>query len=328
VHSEEYVDSVLNGSCFSAYLGAGDTQDGQALEATTKAALMAVGCVVDGSIAVSNGSSRNSLVIVRPSSHAARATTFAFPSVFANVAIAAKTLVRSHQANRVLIVNWGACQGSNLQEIFRFDENVLVISVHQAHPDAAGQIEDLSAEGVAGHGINIPFPAHNDITYGDSEFLGAFYSIVIPVGQAFRPDVVILAAGFHTWGSQINVSPSGYAHLTKLLMQLAGGKLVFVLDGTDNPEMLTPNVEGCLHALLGDKLPDLNDASKPPNATAVQVFEDVMRTHSKTWHMLDNALEYIQYSPAAHGEVASDAEKSAWNATLALASLSMAHVKA
>ena len=31
--------------------------------------------------------------------------------------------------------------------------------------------------------------------FGDSEFLGSFYSIVIPVGQAFRPDIVLLAGG-------------------------------------------------------------------------------------------------------------------------------------
>jgi acetoin utilization deacetylase AcuC-like enzyme len=73
---------------------------------------------------------------------------------------------------------------------------------------------EVGGEGAEGFNLNIPFPTQNgegtnifDILcfeelnlmlfseFGDSEYLGSFYSIVVPIGQAFRPDIVILAAG-------------------------------------------------------------------------------------------------------------------------------------
>ena len=112
---------------------------------------------------------------------------------------------------------------AGLQTEFYSDRNVLTISLHASSSGMiaiatglqfhtfTGLIDEVGAEGAEGFNINIPFHGleerlfslslpHLSLTsispvFGDSEYLGAFYSIVLPIANAFRPDLVIYVPG-------------------------------------------------------------------------------------------------------------------------------------
>eukprot|EP01050_Picozoa_sp_SAG11_P022283 SAG11_NODE_4176_length_2027_cov_1.162344_2_plen_81_part_01 len=69
---------------------------------------------------------------------------------------------------------------------------------------------------------------------GDSEYLAAFAKVLVPIALEYRPELVIIGAGFDSgrgdpWG-ECDVTTEGYANLTSLLITISGGKLVLVLE--------------------------------------------------------------------------------------------------
>ena len=49
-------------------------------------------------------------------------------------ALAARTAVRKHHVERVLILDWDVHHGNGTQEIFESDPNVLYVSIHRLGP--------------------------------------------------------------------------------------------------------------------------------------------------------------------------------------------------
>ena len=47
-----------------------------------------------------------------------------------------------------------------------------------------------------GMNVNIPFSGGLNPPYGDPEYLAAFRGIVIPILSQFRPDIILVSAGF------------------------------------------------------------------------------------------------------------------------------------
>ena len=65
---------------------------------------------------------------------------------------------------------------------------------------------------------------------GDADYLHAFHHLVMPIAYEYSPDVVIISAGFDAAKGDplggCNVTPTGYAHMTSMLMGLARGRVV------------------------------------------------------------------------------------------------------
>lgn len=81
------------------------------------------------------------------------------------------------------------------------------------------------------------------------------------------------------------VSPTGYAHMTQMLKNLAGGKLLLVLEGGYNVKVVGDCSEACTRSLLGQPAPKF--ASKlVPSPAAISVVESVVRIHSAYWNCL------------------------------------------
>merc|ERR1711933_513221 len=91
---------------------------------------------------------------------------------------------------------------------------------------------------------------------GDAEILDAFERVLLPIAEAFQPDLVLVSAGFDSAEGdplgQCRVSPAGLHALTRLLSNLADGRVVVALDGGYNLDSISASMTACLRALLDD----------------------------------------------------------------------------
>jgi acetoin utilization deacetylase AcuC-like enzyme len=129
-------------------------------------------------------------------------------------------------------VDWDVHHGNGTEEIFREDDSVLTISLHQEGLFSAhtGQID---ARGAAN--INVPLPAGT----GDDGYVHAFDRVVAPAVRAFAPDLVLIGAGQDAAATdplgRMSLTFPGFPGLTDRVVALAGevcgGRLVAMLEG-------------------------------------------------------------------------------------------------
>jgi len=197
-----------------------------------EAALAAVGAATAAVDDVYSGAADNVFVAARPPGHhAERATAMGF-CLFNNAAIAARHAQKSHGAERVAIVDWDVHHGNGTQDIFWSDPSVLYSSTHQMplYPGtgAPGEIG-------AGNIVNAPLSPGS----GGELFREAFNSRVLPAVDRFRPDLIIISAGFDAHHrdplAEINLVEDDFDWATGQLMEragrYAGGRLVSLLEG-------------------------------------------------------------------------------------------------
>ena len=234
VHTPEYLKLVR------ADIGAGrrtlSTGDTELSPGSLAAAMAAAGTVVSAVDAVMRGRARNAFCAVRPPGHhASQARGMGF-CVFNNLAIGARHAARAFGAERVLIADWDVHHGNGTQAIFWSDGSVLFFDTHQ-HPWYPGTgSADESGEG-KGRGliVNRPFPAGS----GRDEILTAFRTGLVPAAERFKPDLVMISAGFDSRAGdplgQFTLGDADFADLTTLVLEIAKqharGRLVSVLEG-------------------------------------------------------------------------------------------------
>ena len=87
--------------------------------------------------------------------------------------------------------------------------------------------------------------------------LKAFRDILVPAADAFRPDLVLVSAGFdaHRFDLAMNVSYEGFASMTGIVREIAdrhcGGRLAMVLEGGYHTESLARSVHATLEVMAG-----------------------------------------------------------------------------
>ncbi len=199
-------------------------------------ALAAAGGVLNAVDAVVERRAANAFCVVRPPGHhATRQRGMGF-CIFNNVAIAARYAQRRYGIDRVLIADWDVHHGNGTQDIFYDDGSVFFFSTHQYpwYPGTgpADETGDGAGEGAT---LNCPFPAGS----GRAEILGAFENRLLPAVRAFRPDLVLLSAGFDSrLGDPLGrftLSDADFGDLTARMLEIAdqyaGGRLISVLEG-------------------------------------------------------------------------------------------------
>jgi acetoin utilization deacetylase AcuC-like enzyme len=253
IHAPEYVERVRQ-SCRSG-IGYVDTHDAPASTNSYDVALMAVGGVLCAVEAVMEGRIKNAFCALRPPGHHAlkdRAMGFCF---FNNIAIAARYIQKQHKLAKVLIVDWDVHHGNGTQAAFYDDPTVFYFSVHQSpfYP-GTGQADETGEGRGVGFTLNVPLAAGS----GDAAYKKAFGERLKPAAAAFKPDFVLISAGFDAAQDdllgQMKVTPEGYAELTRIVKGIAAeyakGRLVSVLEGGYNLEALAASVEAHLRALM------------------------------------------------------------------------------
>lgn len=200
---------------------------------TLQAALRAIGGAIAAVDDVMAGKADNAFVASRPPGHhAGRAATAGF-CLFNNAAIAAAHARAAHGVERVAIVDWDAHHGNGTQEIVQNDPDTLFASTHEAdlYP-FSGRAEET---GVAGNVVNAPLLAG---ATGD-QFREAFRDRILRALDNFRPDLVIVSAGFDAHhrdrASHLNLTGEDFDWATGRIMEIAGdsagNRVVSLLEG-------------------------------------------------------------------------------------------------
>lgn len=198
-----------------------------------QAALTGIGGAIAAVDDVFTGKADNVFVASRPPGHHAEKDKAMGFCLFNSVAIAARHAQQVYGVERVAIVDWDVHHGNGTQDIFWDDPSVLFCSTHQMplYP-WSGEVKETGAHDNI---INAPLSAHSA---GD-HFREAFSSRVLPALHNFRPDFILISAGFDAHHrdplAQINLVGDDFDWATGKLMDVAerycGNRLVSLLEG-------------------------------------------------------------------------------------------------
>uniref|UniRef100_A0A674IIR3 Histone deacetylase n=1 Tax=Terrapene triunguis TaxID=2587831 RepID=A0A674IIR3_9SAUR len=227
------------------------------------AARLAVGCVIELVFKVATGELKNGFAVVRPPGHHAEESTPMGFCYFNSVAIAAKLLQQRLNVSKILIVDWDVHHGNGTQQAFYSDPNVLYISLHRYDDGnffpGSGAPDEVGTGPGVGFNVNMAFTGGLEPPMGDTEYLTAFRTVVMPIANEFAPDVVLVSSGFDAVEGHptplggYNLSAKCFGYLTKQLMGLAGGRIVLALEGGHDLTAICDASEACVSALLGNE---------------------------------------------------------------------------
>lgn len=205
-------------------------------------AMLAAGGAIVGVDAVmagtSHGGVHNAFCALRPPGHHAERDRAMGFCLLNNVAIAAQHAIDSHKLQRVAVVDFDVHHANGTQHIFESRPDVLVISLHE-HPQhlypGSGYSYEKGTDAGEGRTINLPL----DPGWGDREYRMAFLQTVLPALDKFRPELLLVSAGFDASSfdplAHMKVTVEGFSWMTRQLKMAAErhchGRLVSVLEG-------------------------------------------------------------------------------------------------
>jgi acetoin utilization deacetylase AcuC-like enzyme len=253
-HTRSYIELVEREVAYDrGQLSTGDTAIGRH---SADVARVAAGCALQAVDAVFTGEVTNAFCAVRPPGHHASANRGMGFCLFNTVAVAARYAQQRYSVERVLIADWDVHHGNGTQDIFYNDGSVLFFSTHQSpwYPGTGASSEKGEGAGT-GKTLNCPFGAGA----GRAEIVGAFRDVLLPAAEAFRPELILISAGFDSrLGDplgQFRLTDADFSELTRLMMDIAtkqcAGRLVSVLEGGYSLQGLAAGIEAHVQALLG-----------------------------------------------------------------------------
>ncbi len=254
-HTRHYVELVQR---VSQQGGGHLDMDTYVRPASYQAALMAAGGLVEATRAVLDGQVDNAFALVRPPGHHALRDRGMGFCLFNNVAIAARYALAERGVERVLIVDFDVHHGNGTQEEFEHDPAVMYLSTHQyPHYPGTGSWSETGHGDGAGTVVNVPLAGH----VGDQGFARILAEIVVPAARRFRPQLVLVSAGYDAhWDdplASLLLSVGGYTAIARALNDLAtelcAGRLVFTLEGGYHLQALAYSVLNTFAVLLGDQ---------------------------------------------------------------------------
>ncbi|MEO1141207.1 MAG: histone deacetylase family protein [Pseudomonadota bacterium] len=194
--------------------------------------LHVTGAAVDAVDSVFEKKADNAFISMRPPGHHAEKTTAMGFCLVNHVAIAARYAQEHHGCERVAIVDFDVHHGNGTQDIFYDDPTVLFASTHQMplYPGSGA----LNETGV-GNVFNAPLSPGDD----GSKFKEAFRDRVLPSVENFKPDLILISAGFDAHYrdplASLNFVADDYDWATGKLMEIAEtcceSRVVSLLEG-------------------------------------------------------------------------------------------------
>ncbi|MFH1488228.1 MAG: histone deacetylase [Pseudomonadota bacterium] len=289
VHSRNYIESLAateGKAC--TYLD----PDTQTCARSYEAALLAAGGLCEAIARVRRGDLDNAFALIRPPGHHAEKSRAMGFCLINNVAVGARVAQETLDIGRILIVDWDLHHGNGTQHAFEEDPSILYFSTHQypSYP-GTGSLQEVGRGKGEGFTVNVPLSAG----CGDGEYAGFFEKILKPVAFEYKPEFVLVSAGFDIYREDplggMKVSPRGFAGLTRSLMDIAdeccGGKMVITLEGGYHVRGQKESVKRVLNELSGISRTDPAEIMKEAVPGVLQqVIQSVGNVHRRYWKNL------------------------------------------
>jgi acetoin utilization deacetylase AcuC-like enzyme len=292
VHDTRYINHVRT-LCESGG-GVLDSGDTVASRESLEVALWAVGGTLKAVDLVMRKRFENTFALVRPPGHHASRLRASGFCIFNNVTIAAKYLLRRYSLKKVLILDIDAHHGNGTQEAFYDSDKILYISLHEDPTDfpGTGFIDEIGEGKGIGYNINIPLP------FGTSDqiYLRAVSEIVAPAVHQYRPEIILVSAGFDGHYTDpvgnLSLSIGCYQRIYRTIVKLASatcqGRVVSVLEGGYSLKSIGKIAATAIAVMSGSHY-DVKD-KVPVNAKGVRIqgekaIEEVKRTQKPYWRI-------------------------------------------
>jgi acetoin utilization deacetylase AcuC-like enzyme len=214
------------------------------------AARTAAGAVVEGVHRVLDGKVQHVLAVVRPPGHHAEHAKAMGFCLLNNIAIGL-VAARDRGIRRIAVLDFDVHHGNGTQHSFENDPEVFYASTHQ-YPFYPGTGR-AGERGAHGNVLNVPLPAGTS----DRAFLGAWEKKIGPALQAFKPELLLVSAGFDAHEDDplagLDVTTDGYRELARMIeawsVAHTGGRSVWALEGGYDLKALGDSVVACLEVL-------------------------------------------------------------------------------
>lgn len=237
VHTPEYYDIVVRDITSGARtLSTGDTVTSAD---SLMVANLATGAGLNAADEVCSGKLKRAFCNLRPPGHHATPSKGMGFCIWNHVALVARYAQKNHNVGKILIVDWDVHHGNGTQDVFYEDDSVFFFSTHQSpwYPGTGDASEIGSGKG-RGFTMNCPFPAGA----GRKEILGAMEQKLLPAMNGFRPELVLISAGFDSRKEdplgRFFLDDQDFADMTRLLAGVAAesadGRMISLLEGGYN----------------------------------------------------------------------------------------------
>jgi len=201
------------------------------------------------------------LALLRPPGHHARPARAMGFCLLNNIAVAAAH-ARARGLERVAIVDWDVHHGNGTQEMFWREPGVLYVSTHQFpfYP-GTGDVDEVGDGPGTGYTVNVPLSAGG----GDDVYAAAFERVVLPVVEAYAPELVLVSAGFDAAArdplAQMEVSTPAFGWMARALSRIADatakGRMALVLEGGYDLVTLEGGIRAAVAGMVAGQAEDI-----------------------------------------------------------------------
>lgn len=244
-------------------------QDTRVSADSALAAAHAAGAAAHAAEVLCAGEAARAFVTVRPPGHHALPDRGMGFCLFNNAAVAAAAALRRGR-KRIMVVDWDVHHGNGTQAIFWRDPGVLFVSLHQEYwYPGTGSPQEVGEGPGEGLTTNLPLPAET----GDGGYEEALTEVVLPLGAAYKPDFLVVSAGYDSHFADplggMSMTARGFGRLAFLLEEAAracGAPMLVTLEGGYDLEALGASCVATLEALVGRAAWGVPEEEPPPEA--------------------------------------------------------------
>ena len=269
-HDVAYLEFVKNTLPDDNQTTANLDEDTKVSKNSMNAALRGAGAALKAVDLVVSGKTKHVFCATRPPGHHALYDGSCGFCIFGNVAIAAKHAIKKHGLSRVAIIDFDVHHGNGTQDILKQDgrendnENIFIVSLHEKGLWPYNNEENEICTGTM---LNIPVPRDSQSRF----YYDAFNDKILPALEQFKPELIIIAAGFDAHkedppqsalfndppGKQ-NLLEDDYDWMTRQLIDIAekhsAGRVVSVMEGGYNVNVLARCVVSHVKTLASYKV--------------------------------------------------------------------------
>lgn len=281
VHDASFISSLAKLRGRTGYLDA----DTYISPTSVDVARLAAGSAATMVDALIDGPVSKGVALLRPPGHHARPGHAMGFCLLNNVAVAAAHAT-ARGLERVAVIDWDVHHGNGTQEMFWSNPHVLYVSLHQFpfYPGTGDVGETGEGEG-AGYSVNVPLAAGG----GDAVYRTAFERVVLPVVEAYAPELILVSAGFDASArdplAQMQLSPNAFGWMARGLAHIAEatakGRIALILEGGYDLVALEAGLRRAIEGLV------LGQATELPRAPDDESIERAAKTAQRAWAVVD-----------------------------------------